>query len=240
MNMDFRSQAQPLGISIDISEIMRRVYLWMLGGLSITALVAFGIAQSGLWATIATNPLLLIVVIIAQFGLVIAITARIEKMSPATAGWLFAAYSALMGVTMSFIFLVYTGADIAIAFVATAAMFGAMSIVGYTTKVDLSKVGSILFMALIGLIIASVINIFFFSDTLYWIINYAGVLIFTGLTAWDTQKIKRMASEVSVRDAGEVEVAVGRLAVVGALILYLDFINLFLFILRIVGRGGRD
>ena len=226
-----------MGAAINVSDVMRRVYVWMLGGLAITALAAFAVAQSGL---MITNPVVLLVAFLVEIGLVIGITARINHMSPSTAGLLFAAYSAVNGLTLSLIFVVYDLGDITIAFVATAAMFGAMSIVGYTTKMDLSRLGSILFMALIGLIIASLLNLFLQSATLYWIVSYAGVLIFVGLTAWDTQKIKRMAEQVSVQGGGDLEVAVGRLSVIGALILYLDFINLFLFILRIVGGGRRS
>lgn len=236
--MSYQPQTQPMGVAIDISDVMRRVYLWMVAGLAITAIVAFAVAQSGMWQIVFENPIILLVVIIAEFGLVIGITAGINRMSPTTAGALFAVYSALNGVTLSFIFLIYEIGDITIAIVATSAMFAAMSIVGYTTKIDLSKIGSILFMALIGLIIASFLNLLLQSETLYWIISYAGVLIFVGLTAWDTQKIKRMAENIPTSGGGEmVEVSVGRLATIGALILYLDFINMFLFILRIVGRN---
>ncbi len=234
--MDYRPQTQPMGVAIDVSEVMRRVYVWMVGGLAITAIVAFAVAQSGFWERIE-NPLIVWGAFLVEIVLVIAISAGVNRMSPTMLGALFTVYSAVNGFTLSIIFLVYTGEDIAIAFVAAAAMFGAMSIVGYTTKMDLTKLGSILIMALIGLIIASVINIFFFSETLYWIINYAGVLIFTGLTAYDTQKIKHMSEQVSLQGG---EAAVGRLSVWGALNLYLDFINLFLFILRIVGGSRRS
>jgi FtsH-binding integral membrane protein len=224
MNMDYRPQVERIGIAIDVRDVMQRVYVWMVVGLLVTAGTAFLVAGTGLW-TVLANPVVLFGAIIAEFN----------RMSATTAGWLFALYSAINGFTLSLIFLAYTGEDIALAFVATAAMFGAMSIVGYTTQMDLTRVGSILFMGLIGMIVASVVNIFLASSTLYWIVTYLGVVIFVGLTAYDTQRIRRMAESVSVAQDGQ-EAAIGRLSVIGALILYLDFINLFLLILRIVGR----
>lgn len=238
MNMNFRSESEIMGVGVDVGDIMRQVYLWMTGGLLITAFVAFVVAQTGLW-TLAANPIVLLITFVIQIGIVIFISARIQKMSPTTAGLMFAFYSATMGFTLSLIFIAYTAADITYALVATAGMFGAMSIVGYTTNTDLSKLGSILFMGLIGLIIVSLLNIFMQSETLYWIISIAGVIIFTGLTAYDTQKIKRRAQAISVSGAGDSSVAAGRLAVWGALDLYLDFINLFIFLLRLIGGGRR-
>jgi FtsH-binding integral membrane protein len=234
MNMDYRPQVERIGIAIDVRDVMQRVYVWMVVGLLVTAGTAFLVAGTGLW-TVLANPVVLFGAIIAELVLVVAISAGVNRMSATTAGWLFALYSAINGFTLSLIFLAYTGEDIALAFVATAAMFGAMSIVGYTTQMDLTRVGSILFMGLIGMIVASVVNIFLASSTLYWIVTYLGVVIFVGLTAYDTQRIRRMAESVSVAQDGQ-EAAIGRLSVIGALILYLDFINLFLLILRIVGR----
>ncbi|MBN1287644.1 MAG: Bax inhibitor-1/YccA family protein [Anaerolineae bacterium] len=236
--MNYRSDSQVIGVGVNVSDVMRQVYLWMTGGLLITAFIAFVVAQTDLW-TIVANPVVLLVAFLIQLGIVIGISARINKMSPTTAGTLFAVYSATMGFTLSLIFIAYTAADITYALVATASMFAAMSIVGYTTKIDLSKLGAILFMGLIGLILVSILNIFLQSDGLYWAISIAGVVIFTGLTAWDTQKIKQMAGQVSMASMTESSVAVRRLSIIGALILYLDFINLFLFMLRLVGGSRR-
>ena len=170
--------------------------------------------------------------IIAQFGLVIAISAAINRLSPATALGLFFLFSGLMGVTLSSIFMVYDLGTIGLAFGVTTAVFGVLSIFAWTTKRDLTKWGPILFVSLFGLIIASVVNAFIGSPALDWLISYAGVLIFMGLTAYHTKNIKRMTYDAVV--AGD-EVAVSRIGVMGALSLYLSFINLFLFILRIVG-----
>ncbi|MEK7275991.1 MAG: Bax inhibitor-1/YccA family protein [Chloroflexota bacterium] len=207
---------------------IRRVYLWMAVGLFVTAAVAY---------TASTLPrallgVLILPAIILELVVVIGLSALINKLSPAVASLAFFFYAALNGITLSVIFLVYTGASIAFAFAATASMFAAMSIVGYTTKTDLTKFGSLLFMGLIGLIVASVINIFLASSALYWIISFAGVVLFVGLTAYDTQRIKTMTEQAVM--AGDTQ-AEGRVGVMGALRLYLDFVNLFLMILRIAG-----
>ncbi len=243
----FRSENETLGIQIDVRDVMRQVYIWMTGGLLITAIVAFGVAQSGLWRAML-KPIVWIVTFIVQIGLVIFLSARIHKISPTTAGWLFALYSAAVGFSLSVLFLAFTSAaeiapytigELGYALIATVAMFGAMSVVGYTTNVDLSKFGSILMMGLFGLIVAMVVNMFVASSTLYWIVSIAGVVIFTALTAYDTQKIKHMAGQAQMLGATDASVAVRRVAIIGALELYLDFINLFLFLLRLIG-GGRD
>jgi FtsH-binding integral membrane protein len=174
---------------------------------------------------------LLFVLILAELGLVVAISGMIQRINTGVATALFLLYSALNGLTLSAIFIVYAHATIASAFVVTAGTFAAMSVYGFVTKTDLTKFGPILFMALIGLIIASVVNIFMASSGLYWIITYAGVLIFVGLTAYDTQKLKIIAVQTESNPA-----LAARLSIAGALSLYLDFINLFLFILRIMGN----
>jgi FtsH-binding integral membrane protein len=179
------------------------------------------------------NQLVFFGLIIAELALVWILSANIGRMAPATATAMFLGYSALNGLTMAAIFWVYTSSSIASTFFITAGTFAAMSAWGYFTKRDLSGMGSFLFMALIGLILASIVNIFWANSTLYWIITFAGVLIFVALTAYDTQKIKRLAAQVSD------ETGAGRVAIMGALTLYLDFINLFLFMLRILG-GRRD
>jgi FtsH-binding integral membrane protein len=210
--------------------VLHRVYAWMTAGLLVTGAVAMFVAgNDALMAAIFGNSFVFFGLIIAELALVWILSANIGRMSVATATGMFLGYSALNGLTMAAIFWVYTSASIASTFFVTAGTFGAMSAYGYLTKRDLSGMGNFLFMALIGLIIASVVNMFWANSTLYWIITYAGVLIFVALTAYDTQKIKRLAAQVSD------ETGAGRVAVMGALTLYLDFINLFLFLLRILG-----
>ncbi|MBO7185597.1 MAG: Bax inhibitor-1/YccA family protein [Alistipes sp.] len=215
-----------------VSTLLKSVYLQMAAALSITGLVAYFLSQSmDFWYFMSENPPLIWIILIAQIGVVVWLSARLNSMSISAATLLFILYSVLMGVTMTTIFMIYTAASIASTFFITAGMFFVMSIIGYVTRMDLSKVGSVLFMALIGIIIASVVNIFLESEMLYWIISYAGVIIFVGLTAYDTQKIKGMIAEY-----GAVDEVGYKLALFGALILYLDFINLFLFLLRIFGN----
>jgi hypothetical protein len=212
---------------------MAKVYGWMTVALLITALVAMYVAGSEqLMNSIVRNHGLLIGLFIGELALVWILSASINRLSFPVAATMFVVYSALNGLTMSFIFLLYTSVSITSTFFITAGTFGAMSFYGYTTKKDLSSWGSLLLMALIGLIIASVVNMFMASSMLYWITTYAGVLIFVGLTAYDTQKIKNMG----VSDADSYSDAGKKMAVLGALSLYLDFINLFLFLLRIFGR----
>src|SRR5215510_9302868 len=198
--------------------VMSRVYAWMTAGLLVTAAVASFVAGStALSSLIFGNPLIFFGLFIVEIIAVVGVNAGIKRLSPATA--IFIGYAALNGLTLSAIFLAYTQASIASTFLVTAGTFGAMSLYGYTTKRDLSTVGNIAIMALIGLLIASIVNIFLRSAGLYWILTYAGVLIFVALTAWDTQKMKRLAAQVSD------ETSAGRVAVLGSLMLYLDFIN---------------
>jgi FtsH-binding integral membrane protein len=212
-----------------VSAFLGKVYGWMFVGLLITAVVAYGVALTpGLIETLVLNRLLFWGLLFAQIGLVIYLSARIDKVAPATAAALFALYSGLVGVTSSIIFLVYTGASITQTFIITAGMFGATAIFGTVTKRSLAGLGQFLFMGLIGLIIAMVVGFFWQSDMLQFVISVVGVLIFTGLTAWDAQRLKEMA--VALPDG-----RVGSYAVVGALSLYLDFINLFFFLLRFTG-----
>ena len=214
--------------------VMRHVYLWMFLGLLVTAGVAAVIASRPGWLQLLSQmPLLLIVIVIAQFALVIALAAAINRLSPGTALLLFFLYAALNGLMFASIFLVYSLGSVALAFIASASLFAAMSIIGFTTKADLTKWGGILFMALIGLIIASIVNIFLASTALDWIITYAGILIVLGLTVYDTQRIKKQTAVLLSQ--GD-ELAISRMGVLGALRLYLDFINLFLMILRLTGR----
>jgi len=205
------------------------VYAWMATGLALTAVVAWWVStQPQLVAQLGMGTF--IVLFIIQIGLVVAISAAINKINATVATALFLLYAALNGVTLSGIFLIYSQASLAGAFFVTAGMFGAMSVVGFVLKTDLTRFRNLFMMALIGFVIASVVNIFFASSTMYWIITYAGVVIFTGLTAYDTQRLKQIAYAT----AGDPRMA-SRLAISGALSLYLDFLNLFLMMLRIMG-----
>ena len=214
-----------------VGSLMKSVYMWMTLALGITGVVALYVAQSAdLLYAIFSNSILFWGLLIAEFVVVMLISARLHKMSFTTALMLFMLYSVINGLTLSVIFALYTKASVASTFFVTAGTFGVMSLIGYFTKKDLSKLGGILFMLLIGLVIATLVNIFWANDTLYWITTYAGVLIFVGLTVYDTNKIKRML-ECSY---GEDEMT-QKLALMGALTLYLDFINLFLYLLRLLG-----
>jgi FtsH-binding integral membrane protein len=213
------------------ATFINKVYAWMCLALTVTGFIAFRTAQSeALLGLIFGNSIILIGLIIFELGIVFWMSKNITNISSNMAIGLFMLYSALNGLTLSAILLVYTASSIASTFFITAGTFGAMSIYGYFTKKDLTSWGNLLFMALIGLIVASIVNIFWASSTMYWIITYAGVLIFVGLTAYDTQKIKNMSLEL---DAESEEGRKG--AIMGALALYLDFINLFILLLRIFG-----
>ena len=214
--------------------LMRKVYLWMTMALMITGITAAGVANSpNILALIYSSQVVMWGIIIAEFGLVMYISARLEKLSLSTATTLFALYSILNGVMLSSIFLLYSTAIISKVFFITAGTFGVTALYGYATKKDLSSFGNILFMALIGLVIATVVNIFMKSAMFDLILSYIGVIIFVGLTAWDSQKIKHMM--MVQQDADE---SAQKLALIGALSLYLDFINLFLYLLRIFGRSN--
>jgi FtsH-binding integral membrane protein len=214
---------------------LAKVFNWMAAGLALTGIVAWFSATSGLTLSIAKSPLYLFL-IFAELGVVIYLSARIEKIQAATATALFIGYAALNGLTMSVIFLRYTGTSIAGTFMITAGMFGAMAVYGMVTKRDLSGMGSFMFMGLIGIIIASVVNMFLGSSTLHLAISAVGVLVFVGLTAYDVQRIKTMG-EQGIMTQGEGTVRKG--AILGALALYLDFINLFWMLLTFFG-GARD
>ena len=217
------------------SIFLAKVFNWMAVGLGITGVVALFSFSSGITHAIIAGPLFLILVF-AELGFVFYLSARVKKIQASTASVLFIVYSLLNGLTLSAVFLRYTSSSIAATFFITAGMFGAMALYGLVTKRDLSGMGSFLFMGLIGIIIASIVNIFLQSSSLYWTISLIGVLIFTGLTAYDVQKIKNMGEE-SILEQGESAVKKG--AIMGALTLYLDFINLFLMLLRFFG-GSRD
>ena len=213
--------------------ILKNVYLWMTAGLFLTAVVARGFLVSGLYRNFLGNPLLMFGLIALQLVLVFRLSARIITMTVGSAIVSFGLYAALNGINLSAIFLVYRIGTITNAFVSTGALFGAMSLWAVTTKKDLSGWGHYLMMGLFGLIIASLLNFFLRSSGMSYLISYAGVILFTGLTAYDTQKIKNMSRSMS---SSVDEAQFVKLSILGALILYLDFINMFLFILRILGR----
>lgn len=214
------------------------VFTWMFVALGITALTAWWFASTPALLQLLINPeggmtITGWVVMLAPLILVFVMSGGANRMSAATMLLLFVLFSVLMGASLSFILLVFTGASIAKTFIITSGMFGVMAIVGYTTKTDLTKFGSIMFMGLIGIIIASLVNMFMHSGSLDYIISFLGVLIFTGLTAYDVQKIKRIGAQV---DGYSSDDNVRKMTLFGALSLYLDFINLFLFLLRFFGN----
>ncbi len=214
---------------------LAKVFNWMAIGLGLTGIVAYFTAQSGLAVSMVSGPIFFILVL-AELGMVFYLSARIDKLQPGTATGLFVGYSVLNGLTLSTIFLAYTKASIGGTFLITAGMFGAMSIYGLVTKRDLSGMGSFMFMGLIGIILASVVNFFMKSSGLSWAISAIGVVVFVGLTAWDVQRLKDIG-EKGIMTQGEAAIRKG--SIIGALSLYLDFINLFLMLLRFFG-GGRD
>ena len=213
-----------------VNAFLRAVYGWMCAGLAITALTAWIIAGSpAIVLAIATNRMLFWLLAGAQLGIVIWLSARVDKMAASTASMLFVAYSALTGVTISFVLLVYTGESVTTTFLVTAGMFGALAFYGTTTQRSLQGLGQFLFMGLIGVVLASVVGIFWHSDGLQFVISFIGVIVFTGLAAYDAQRLKAMALAAPSGPTGNY-------AIVGALALYLDFINLFLFLLRFTGN----
>ena len=236
MENSMYSRSYSYGNSINVATafpaLMRKVYVWMTLALVVTALSAYYVATTpaALYA-IFSSKFMFFGLLIAEIVVVMAMTALINKMSFMVAALMMAAYSVLNGVTMSFIFVVYEMASIATTFFVTAGTFAAMAIVGYTTKKDLTKMGGILLMALIGLIIASVVNWFLQSETMSYVVSGIGVLVFTGLTAFDSQKIKEMLVQCDTVNDGT-----QKLALLGSLTLYLDFVNLFLYLLRFIGN----
>jgi hypothetical protein len=212
---------------------LAKVFNWMAVGLGLTGIISYAASQTGVAQVIVGTPIFF-VLILAELGLVFYLSARVDKIQPGTATGLFVGYAALNGLTFSAIFLAYTQASIGGTFLITAGMFGAMAVYGLVTKRDLSGMGSFMFMGLIGIILASIVNIFLQSSSLYWTISVIGVLVFVGLTAYDVQKIKNMGEE-GIMEQGEA--AIRRGAIIGALALYLDFINLFLMLLRFFGSA---
>jgi FtsH-binding integral membrane protein len=216
-----------------IAAFLRAAYGWMCAGLAITAVTAWFVASSpSLLQTIARSGPLYLILIIAQLGIVFVLSARVQRLSAATASWLFIGYSVLTGVTLSFIMLVYTGETLTSTFVVAAGMFGAMAAYGTVAKRSLAGWGQFLFMGLIGVVIASIVGLFWHNDGLQFVISFIGVIVFTGLAAYDAQRLKSMALMTS---AGQT----GSYAIVCALTLYLDFVNLFLMLLRLQGGDRR-
>lgn len=228
------SRQHPSFVSADIRDervgaFLSKVYAWMFAGLLITALIAFAVASTpALVEAVVVNRMVFWVIVIAQLGLVFYLSARVQKIAPATAAVLFLVYSALVGVTSSVVLIVFTG-SIAQTFIITSVMFGATAIFGTVTKKSLAGLGHFMFMGLIGLILASIVGFLWHSSVLQFVISVVGVVVFTGLTAWDSQLLKQLAVELP-------DASVGSYAVVGALSLYLDFINLFFFLLRFMGN----
>ena len=230
---DFRTYSTPKARTEVLNVFMRGVYQWMAMGLGLTALVAYFVASSPtLIQAIFGNPLLFWGLIIGEVMLVVAISGGITRLSAGTATTLFLVYSGLNGITLSAILLIYTATSIASTFVVCAGMFGAMSIYGLTTRKDLTSWGSFFFMGLVGIILASIVNIFLKSPTINFVVSAIGVIVFVGLTAYDTQKLKVMGETAPLDDS----LAIRRGTILGALTLYLDFINLFLMLLRFLGQ----
>lgn len=238
MSVLFGERAIPSSLSYsEVRPLLRWVYAWMFLGLLVTAAVAFLTTTSEALLALRTNPAVVFGSFFAQIGLVLVISLAIRRLSPAFAATLFMVYAAINGFVFSMILLYFDIGSVFAAFATTSIVFGAMSVVGYTTETDLTKLGGFLMMAVIGLIVAMIVNIFLGSSTMDFIISIIGVLIFTALTAYDTQKIKRMAADAGIQNDSTL---VARLSVLGALTLYLDFVNLFLFLLRLMGGGSRD
>ena len=218
------------GANERVASFLRAVYGWMFLGLAVTAAVAWYVASSpAIMGAIAGNKILFWAILLAPLGLVLFLSARVAKLAPATAALLFLVYSGLTGVMFAFVLLAYTGQSVANVFLVTSGMFGGLALYGTVTKRDLSGVGQFAMMGLIGVVIASIVSIFWHNDMLQFVLSVCGVIVFTGLTAWDANRLRAMALQLP-------EGGTGSYAVVGALSLYLDFINLFLFLLRLFGR----
>ena len=222
------------GFSGTLGNVLQRVYLWMTLGLFTTAGIAALVSASPFFQALAGKPLIFFGLLVGELALVMELSWGIKRISStSTALILFFAYAALNGLTLSVLFLVYTLGSVAYTFLASAVLFGVMSIIGYTTKINLAKVGTFLLMGLVGLLIAVLVNLFWANSTLGWTVTFAGIFLFLGLTMFDTQRIKRMTATALRRGHEDIE---DRLGIVGALSLYLDFVNLFLFLLRLSGR----
>lgn len=227
------NQGPVRALRVEVRPLMRMVYSWMFVGLIVTAVVALGVTSApSLSRTIHQTPVMF-GAIMAELALVIGLSFFLRRLSPFVAAVMFLLYAALNGLTLSIIFAVYSIGTIQLAFVSAAGTFAAMTVLGYTTELDLSQYRSYLLMGLIGLVVAGLVNFFLQSSGLDLLISMAGVLIFTVLTAYDTQKIKRLASDPEIQDDGSLLM---KISIIGALSLYLDFVNLFLYLLRLFGR----
>jgi uncharacterized protein len=238
-NKGYYMPDQGYATEVATKTFMTQVFLWMTFAMAVTAITAYMFASSESLIMSLMNPVthglsgLGWIVTLAPIGFVLLMSLGFQKLSPSLMALLFIAFSVLMGMSLSFVLLVYTAASVYKTFAVTAAMFGGMSILGYTTKTDLTRFGSLMMMELFGIIIAMFINMFLHSGTMDYIISIIGVLVFTGLTAYDVQKLKRM-SQQGMTEMGDGNVR--KLSIMGALTLYLDFINLFLFLLRFLGN----
>ena len=227
----FRS---PLSLAEEANAFLRAVYGWMFAGLAITAASAGFVAGSpSIVRTITGNPLLYWGLAIAQLGIVAVLSARVQQMSEATASLLFILYSVMTGVTMSFVLLAFTGESVATTFLVAAGMFGGLAVYGTLTKRSLGGLGQFLFMGLLGVVLASIVGVFWHNDAFQFVLSFIGVLVFSGLVAYDAQRLRAMALETPSGQAASY-------AIVGALALYLDFTNLFLFLLRFTGNRRDD
>ena len=220
---------------VELRPLLKNVYMWMTLGLLLTTAVALVTSTVEPLRNLALNPAVLIIAVVAQLGLVLGLSFGLRRFSAQTATIMFLLYAGTMGFTLSLVLLAFSTASIVAALGTTAVLFGTMTVIGLTTQIDLSKMGSYLLIGLIGLLIAMVVNIFLRSSGLEFIISIAGVLIFTGLAAYDTQKIKQMAMDPAIEAEGPE--LMQKLSIMGALTLYLDFVNLFLFLLRLFGSS---
>jgi FtsH-binding integral membrane protein len=220
-----------------VRPLLKWVYVWMAFGLVVTAATAFFTTTSPALLALAGNPLVVFGSLFAQIGLVLAINFGINRMSPGVAGGLFIAYAALNGFVFGLILMFFTAASVFAAFATTAILFGIMTIIGFTTNMDLTRFGNLLMMAVIGLFVAIIVNMFLGSGILNFIISVVGVLIFMGLTAYDTQNLKRMAADPILQADGTM---VAKMSIFGALALYINFINIFLFLLQLMGGGSQE
>lgn len=231
---DNQGNQAPLGaLRVEVRPLMRMVYMWMTVGLVISGVVAYAVSHTPSLMNMVYNPAVLFGSLIGELVLVMVLSFALRRLSPTVAGIMFIVYALLNGLTLSVIFLVYEVGTINLAFFSAAGTFAAMSVLGYTTELDLSQYRTYFMMALIGLVIAMVVNIFLNSSGLELLISMAGVIIFTVLTAYDTQKIKRLAADPTITEDGSLLM---KISIIGALNLYLDFVNLFLFLLRLFGR----
>lgn len=237
-NSNYNTLSEPRPVEVSVARtFMTNVFMWMFMALGVTALTSYYFASDPALMQLLRDPatggmtILGWIVLLSPIGFVLLMSLGFQRLSAMTLTLLFAVYAILMGASLSFILLIYTGASVAATFGITSAMFGIMAVAGYTTKIDLTRFGSIMIMGLVGIIIASVVNMFLKSSTMDYIISFIGVLVFTGLIAYDVQKLKRLAGNITMADG-----SYRKYVIMGALTLYLDFINLFLFLLRFLGN----